>query len=267
MIVLMTDFGLKDPYVGIMKGVIKKTFPLAEIIDLTHDIPPHNVRIAHFVLKNAHRHFPEGTVFVAVVDPGVGTVRRPLAIKSGDFFFVGPDNGIFGFLKEADFGITKAVELTERRYYYKETPDGTFHGRDIFAPAAAHIKSGVPLSRLGTPVQEIKNIETPQCREIPGGIDIPLLHTDRFGNLIFSLTKEEFAALTKGGKFSLRLGNHKIDTISENYQSDIPIIALFNSYGLLEIAAPSESAADILEISGKSDKATVYVTLNLREGE
>jgi S-adenosylmethionine hydrolase len=264
MIVLMTDFGLKDPYVGIMKGVIKKTFPLAEIIDLTHDIPPQSVRIAHFVLKNSCRHFPEGTVFVAVIDPDVGTARRPLAIKSGDFFFVGPDNGIFGFLKEADFGMIEAVELTEKRYYYKAVPDGTFHGRDIFAPTAAHIKSGVPLSRLGTPVQEIKNIETPQCRQVPGGIDIPLLHTDRFGNLIFSLTRDEFAALTKGGPFLLRLGNQKIESISENYRSVMPVIALFNSYGLLEIAAPSESAANILEIAEKLEKTTVYATLTLR---
>jgi S-adenosylmethionine hydrolase len=264
MIVLITDFGLKDPYVGIMKGVIKKTFPLVEIIDLTHDIPPQNIRIAHFVLKNAYPHFPEETVFVAIVDPGVGTDRKPLAIKSGDFFFVGPDNGIFGFLKEPDFVITEAVELTEKRYYYKETPDATFHGRDIFAPAAAHIKSGVPLFRLGTPVEEIESIDIPQCRKIPGGIDIPLLHTDRFGNLIFSLTRDEFAALTKDGTFSLRLGNQKIETISENYQSDMPVIALFNSYGLLEIATPSESAADILEISEKLEKTTVYATLTLR---
>ncbi|MBW2636398.1 MAG: SAM-dependent chlorinase/fluorinase [Deltaproteobacteria bacterium] len=264
MIVLMTDFGLKDPYVGIMKGVIKKTFPLAEIIDLTHDIPPHNIKIAHFVLKNAHPHFPEGTVFVAVVDPGVGTARRPLAIRGGDFFFVGPDNGIFSFLMEPGFGIIEAVELTEKRFYYKETPDGTFHGRDIFAPAAAHIKGGVPLSRLGTPVEKITSIDTPQCREVRGGIDIPLLHTDRFGNLIFSLTGDEFAALTKGGTFLLRLGNQKIETISGNYQSDMPVIALFNSYGLLEIAAPSGSAAEILDISGKSEKAPVYITLTLR---
>jgi S-adenosylmethionine hydrolase len=264
MIVLMTDFGLKDPYVGIMKGVIKKTFPLAEIIDLTHDIPPQNVRIAHFVLKNAYRHFPEGTVFVAVVDPGVGTARRPLAIKSGDFFFVGPDNGLFGFLNEADFGMTEAVELTEKRYYYKETPDGTFHGRDIFVPIAAHITSGVPLSRLGTPVKKITSIDIPTCREVAEGIDIPLLHTDRFGNLIFSLPREEFASLTKGGTFSLRLRNQKIGTISENYQSNIPVIALFNSYGLLEIAAPSGSAAEILKISGNEEKTTVYITLTLR---
>ncbi len=263
MIVLMTDFGLKDPYVGIMKGVIKKTFPLAEIIDLTHDIPPHNVRIGHFVLKNAYRHFPEGTVFVAVVDPGVGTARKPLAIKSGDFFFVGPDNGIFGFLREGDDGMTEAVELTEKRYYYKEIPDGTFHGRDIFAPAAAHIKSGVPLSRLGRMVEEIQPITIPACREAPGKIEIPLLHRDRFGNLIFSLTRDEFAALTKDGNFSLRLGNQKIDTISENYQAEIPIIALFNSYGLLEIAAPSQSAAEILKIPEESENAAVYATLTI----
>jgi len=263
MIVLMTDFGLKDPYVGIMKGVIKKTFPLAEIIDLTHDIPPHNVKIAHFILRNAHRHFPEETVFVAVVDPGVGTTRVPLAIRSGTFFFLGPDNGTFAFLKEPDFGITEAVELSERRYYYREIPDGTFDGRDIFAPAAAHIQSGVPLSRLGTPVKEIKGIDTPVNREVPGGIDIPLLHTDRFGNLIFSLTREKFFALAKKGKFSLIVGNQKIDTISETYQSNMPVIALFNSYGLLEIAAPSGSAAEILEMSGNEEKATVYITLTL----
>ncbi|MEA3471004.1 MAG: SAM-dependent chlorinase/fluorinase [Thermodesulfobacteriota bacterium] len=264
MIVLMTDFGFKDPYVGIMKGVIKKTFPPADIIDLTHDIPSHNVKIANFVLKNSYRHFPKETIFVAVVDPGVGTAQRPLAIKSGNFFFVGPDNGLFGFLKEADFRMTDAVELTENRYYYRETPDSTFHGRDIFAPVAAHIKSGVPLNRLGTPVEEIKSIDTPACREVPGGVDIPLLHIDRFGNLIFSITREEFVTLTGGGKFLLRFSNQKIATLSENYQSEMSVIALFNSYGLLEIAAPSQSAADILEISGKSEKATVYATLNFR---
>jgi S-adenosylmethionine hydrolase len=261
MIVLMTDFGLKDPYVGIMKGVIKKISPQSEIIDLTHEIPPHNITVASFVLKHSCEHFPDKTVFVAVVDPGVGTHRKPVAIKTDRFFFIGPDNGTFSFVKEKSFGKAEFTELTEKRYYYRENPDNTFHGRDIFAPVAAYIEKGVPFSRLGTPVDAIYTIDMPEYRETPGGIEIPLMHTDHFGNLIFSLTREIFEKLRKGRSFTLDFLNYRIDEISPNYESGSPLIALFNSYGLLEIAAPSQSAVGLTKLSEFERKESIFVTL------
>lgn len=263
MIVLMTDFGLKDPYVGIMKGVIKKISPSSEIIDLTHEIPPQNIATGHFMLRHSYKHFPDKTVFVSVVDPGVGTLRRAISIKTDKHYFVGPDNGLFGFLHDERFGDKQVIHLTNTRYFYKMKPDRTFHGRDIFAPIAAHIDSGVMFSELGTPVEGFASFKMTECITKGDEIRIPLLHIDRFGNLIFSMTRDELEERLKGKNFTIEIGDCKIDRISENYDEDSALIALFNSYGLLEIAAPSQSAAKILGLSVGEDSAPVYLKLRV----
>jgi len=264
MIVLMTDFGMKDPYVGIMKGVIKKISPSSEIIDLTHEIPPQNIAIGHFILKHSYEHFPDKTVFVSVVDPGVGTLRRAISIKTDKHYFVGPDNGLFGFLRDERFEKKKVIHLNNSRYFYKENPERTFHGRDIFAPIAAHIDNGVMFSELGTPVEDFASLKMTESITKGDEIRIPLLHVDRFGNLIFSMTKEELEKRLKGKNFTIEIGDCKIDRISENYDKDSALIALFNSYGLLEIAAPSKSAAKILGLPGGEYPAPVYIKLRVR---
>ncbi len=250
MIVLMTDFGSKDPYTGIMKGVIKQISPSADIIDLIHEIPSYNVAIAYFLLKHSYVHFPEQTIFVAVVDPGVGTSRKPIAIRTEHYYFVGPDNGIFGFLSEPKMAESMAIiQLNKTQYYYREKTCHTFHGRDIFAPAAAHLDQGIDFFKLGERIDSIQSVSLPRWGKRPKGIDIPLIHIDHFGNLIFSITKEEFLAFTKKKRFSLMFKGHTINSISKCYESEKPFIALFNSYNLLEITAPSYSAAIQMQVS------------------
>jgi S-adenosyl-L-methionine hydrolase (adenosine-forming) len=145
---LLTDFGLNDVYVGVMKGVIAQVNPQLRVIDLTHQIPPQNVTAAQFNLMNAYPYFPPGTVHVAVVDPGVGGTRRAIAIQLAEAFLVGPDNGLLSGVV-AQKQVIQAVELTNTRYWRNATPSSTFHGRDIFASVGAHLASGVAIAEMG----------------------------------------------------------------------------------------------------------------------
>lgn len=264
MIVLMSDFGLIDPYVGIMKGVIKTISPSSEIVDLTHDIPPLNILIAQFILKHSYEYFPDNTVFVCVVDPGVGTDRKAIAIQSGKYYFVGPDNGLFGFLHDKKFEGRRVIHLTKNHYFYKMKSNLTFQGRDIFAPIAAHIDSGAVFSELGSHVDGFENLQIPESIERGQEIEIPLLHIDRFGNMIFSMTRDKFEEKVGAAQFSIYVGDHKIERVSKNYDENEALMALFNSYGLLEIAAPSNNAAKFLGIS-EYDRA-MFVKMRLRIG-
>lgn len=261
----MTDFGLRDPYVGIMKGVIKKVAPASEIIDLTHDIPPQNVRTAHFVLRHSCRHFPDGTIFVCVVDPGVGTDRRTIAVRAAGHYFVGPDNGIFSFLCDKGGEDRQVIQLTNADYFYMRNPSGTFDGRDIFAPVAAHIDKGAILSDMGDPVDDIVVLPIDECIDRGEETDIPLLHVDRFGNMIFAMTREQWETKTGGKEFSLSVGSHHIERISDHYDEDTTLVALYNSYGLLEIAAPSKNAAHMLCISGDSQPVKAVLRVRSRD--
>lgn len=254
MIILLTDFGLSDPYAGIMKGVIKRISPTSEILDLTHQVPPGNVPLARFLLERSFPFFQEKTIFLAVVDPGVGTARRPLAVRAGGYYFVGPDNGIFQFIEDLPLAPAEAVELDRPEFYLKHPPCGTFHGRDIFAPAAAHLDRGIPLYRLGSPVEGIAALPGPAVRKTERGLEVPLIHVDHFGNLIFGLMERDFEKEVQKGPFTIHFAGRSIDRISRHYGSDRPLIALFDSYGLLEIAAPSGSAASLLGVSAPSGK-------------
>jgi len=261
MIVLMTDFGAADPYAGIMKGVIKGISPASDIIDLTHDIPPQNIPVGYFVLKHSCMHFPRGTVFAAVVDPGVGTSRKAIAVKTKDFIFLGPDNGILGFVREEGFGLEEIREIANREYFYRKEPGTTFHGRDVFAPVAAHIDRGADFESLGRNLDSITTMQIPARRITEKGVEIPLLHIDHFGNMIYSITEDDFRGVTRNGDFTLTLMGHAVTEISEHYRSDHPLIALFNSYGLLEIAAPSGNAASMVGLAKGATGEQVYVRL------
>lgn len=161
MIAVLTDFGTLDPYVGIMKGVMLGINPVAQIVDLTHAVVRHNVREGAFLLANSVRYFPRGTVFLAVVDPGVGGARRPLAADAGGYQFVGPDNGLLSYALD-DLGGGRAVALTESAFRLPQV-SYTFHGRDVFAPAAAYLSMGTPLDALGTPVTDAVKLPAPKA--------------------------------------------------------------------------------------------------------
>lgn len=184
-IALLTDFGLTDIYVGVMKGVIQKICPQAQIIDVTHAIQPQNTRHGAFTLLNAYRYFPPGTIFVVVVDPGVGSDRRLVAARAGDYTFVAPDNGVLSYTL-AELGDVCAVELTNPAYRLPHV-SATFHGRDIFAPTAAHLATGVDLDDLGTPLAQLSDFPMPDLVVDGDMIVGEVLHIDHFGNILTSI--------------------------------------------------------------------------------
>ncbi|MEM1427417.1 MAG: SAM-dependent chlorinase/fluorinase, partial [Cyanobacteria bacterium P01_H01_bin.130] len=186
LIAMVSDFGAIDNYVGVMKGVIFNLFSGGQIADITHQIPPQNVRAAQFALATAVDYFPVGTVFLAVVDPGVGTTRRAIALRTERYQFIGPDNGLFSTVLQRHRAIA-AVQLDNPIYWRSPDPSATFHGRDIFAPAAAHLAAGVPLENLGTAIapETLTQLTPPTPTPMDqGGWLGEIQYVDRFGNLV-----------------------------------------------------------------------------------
>lgn len=184
-ITLLTDFGTEDEYVGVMKGVILSIAPHVRLVDLSHQIPPQDVRRAAFFLSSVVPYFPPDTVHLAVVDPGVGTERRPLAIRAPVGMFAGPDNGLFSYVL-TEVPKWAAVELRNPAYRLPSVSN-TFHGRDIFAPAAAHLSAGVPLEALGPPVADLLRLPVPRLEVQGNRLEGEILYADRFGNLVTSI--------------------------------------------------------------------------------
>ncbi|MCC7353083.1 MAG: SAM-dependent chlorinase/fluorinase [Anaerolineae bacterium] len=244
-ITLTTDFGLSDGYVGIMKGVILGICPQATLVDLTHEIPPQNVRQAAYVLKAATPYYPPGTIHVVVVDPGVGGARRPLAIQTPNALFIGPDNGVFTpiLLQETLYRKPPAIVHLDQPRYWLATVSHTFHGRDIFAPVAAHLANGVSLSALGTQITDAVVLNVPRPARQPGGsIAGEVIYVDRFGNLITNIPA---AWLPPEGKWVFEIRQKRINGLSPNYAA-VPtgsLLAIVSSEETLEIAQREGSAA------------------------
>jgi len=247
LIALLTDFGTEDHYAGTMKGVILGICPDATLVDITHDIAPHDVMAGALELAAAYKYFPAGTIFVAVVDPGVGSARRGFAADTGDYRFVAPDNGVLTqVLRETP--AKKMVELTERRYA-RPTVSRTFEGRDRFAPAAAWLAKGIELTALGRPAGTIHRLDLPQPAVDTETITGEVLRVDRFGNLITNIDRKTFDKLA-GAALEIRVGSHQIAKVVSTY-ADAPIgevVALFGSTDHLEIAANGASAATALDL-------------------
>ncbi|UCH36239.1 MAG: SAM-dependent chlorinase/fluorinase [Armatimonadota bacterium] len=248
-ITLLTDFGLHDHFAGVMKGVILGICPDAAIVDITHDLPAQNVAEAAFVLACAYPYFPARTVHVAVVDPGVGGGRRPLAARCGEHLFVGPDNGIFSYVF-ADAEDWQAVAITNPECRLPKT-SATFHGRDVFAPAAAHLAAGMGLEALGPVVTDPVPLDVPTPVETDAGLEAHVLHVDRFGNLVTDLTEERFAAWLGGndaGGVVIQAGPASIEGIAECYDAvaEGRPLAIFGSAGRLEISVNRGSASELL---------------------
>ncbi|HEY43163.1 MAG TPA: SAM-dependent chlorinase/fluorinase [Anaerolineae bacterium] len=273
-IALLTDFGEQDVYVGIMKGVINGIAPHANMIDLTHSVPPGDIHKAAFELYQAVSYFPLGTIFLVVVDPGVGTARRPVALSWPERICVGPDNGIFTYLL-ATRGEPTSVELRSSAYRLKEVSN-TFHGRDIFAPAAVHLACGVELEELGPPAKDLFRIPLPRLELIEGPLVLgQILHSDRFGNLITSIGVLRLegddvllepwlphcppARLPAAG-LRLRLPNSVYLSISSTYADVSPgeAVAYIGSLGLLEIAVNQARAVDVLPVTAGQEVVLSY---------
>ena len=246
-IVLMTDFGLSDTYVGQMKGVILSLAPSAQIIDLTHAITAQNVAQGAFLLGNSAPYFPEGAIFIAVVDPGVGTSRKAIAVETARHIFLAPDNGLLSALFQAG-EVTRCVTINNERYMLP-TRSSTFHGRDVFSPAAAHLASGVMLQELGPNIDpaECTRIPLPGCQSRDNGAswEGTIICTDHFGNLITSLDSE---VLDRSKQWFVDAGSCKELPLSATYGevADQQPLAYTGSSGMIEIAIRNGNAAIVL---------------------
>ncbi len=241
-ITLTTDFGTRDVWVAAMKGVILGIAPGARLVDVTHEVAPYNIAEGALALEAAAPYFPRGTVHVAVVDPGVGTARRGLALVARGQVFVGPDNGLFTpFLGGTGW---TAFELVAPEYR-RPTPSRTFHGRDVFAPAAAHLAAGVEPARLGPRVTDPVRLGWPEPRRTAAGIAGVVVHVDRFGNLVTSIPAEAIAAL--GNDAVVGVASRRLPLVG-TYGELGPgrAGALAGSTGRLEIAVREGSAARLL---------------------
>ncbi|PIE61115.1 MAG: hypothetical protein CSA29_04990 [Desulfobacterales bacterium] len=247
-IVLLTDFGCKDPFVGMMKGVIAGIAPGSAVIDLTHDIRPQDVFQGAFALYRSASYFPKGTVFCAVVDPGVGTNRNAVAIQTQNFTFVGPDNGLLWPAAAAD-GIFDTVTLNHHGYFL-DTISNTFHGRDLFAPVAAHIHLGVDPVLMGTPLNRPVVLDIPTPEPAGDALILTVLDEDRFGNLTLNITPASFNTHCKSD-FFLEIGGICITDVYDTYGDapDNTPFLLGGSSGYMEIAVKNGSAALNLEAS------------------
>ena len=245
---LMTDFGVKDGTVGVMKGVIWGICPTAQISDLSHMIQAQNIHEAAFHFARSVPYFPKDSVHVVVVDPGVGTRRRSLAGRIGDWFYVGPDNGsITGLLERAEVQGWKCefVELTQKKYWLKNVSH-TFHGRDIFSPVAAHLANGVPLHELGTPITDPVRILMPKPVKTEFGWRGEIVHIDHFGNILSNIRIENLGdAMEKKGRILVRIKNLEINGLVDTF-GERPVgdwVALVGSTGNLGISVVNGNAA------------------------
>jgi len=247
-IALLSDFGSRDHYAGTMKAVMLTICPDVTFVDISHDVPPHDVLDGALQLAASARYFPAGTIFLAVVDPGVGSSRRGIAAEAGDYRFVAPDNGVLTAVFR-DWAPKKIVELTERRYA-RPTVSRTFEGRDRFAPAAAWLAKGIQLTALGRPAPDYHRIDIPMPQVDEASITGVVLRIDRFGNVVTNIDRRSVESAARSGTMAVLAGGHTIGRLVATYADIQPgeICALFGSTDHLELAANSESAAERLQL-------------------
>lgn len=241
-IALVTDFGTEDYYVGAMKGVILSIDPRAVIVDITHDIKPQKISTAAFILAACYRDFPRGTIFVCVVDPGVGSARRRIMVESESRIFVGPDNGVFGFTLNDGSTITSI----ENEKYFSHPVSNTFHGRDIFAPVAAHLSLGVKPGEIGSKITDPVILPNESSKRIDEyTVNGRVIHIDRFGNIVTNVTSELWSDTVE-----LIVSGHSIIERREFYAGAEPgkLFAVPGSAGFIEISINGGSAAKFLAV-------------------
>jgi S-adenosylmethionine hydrolase len=246
-ITLTTDFGLADSYVAAMKGVILRIAPRAVLVDITHLVPPQDVRRAGMVLRNAAPYFPAGTIHVAVVDPGVGSARRPIAVRTPLAIFVGPDNGLFTHVLADDTPARPHAIHLDNPQVWLPAVSHTFHGRDIFAPAAAHLAAGMPFEQVGTPIDDPVLLPAAGAQRLPEGMIRGHVEAiDHFGNLISDVPARWLA----GGDWTVHIGGQDLPGLSATY-ADVPpgaVLALIGSSGRLEVSVRDGHAARYLGV-------------------
>lgn len=248
-ITLTTDFGLTDPYVAMMKGVILSINPVARLVDISHQIGSGSIFQAAVLIRETVPFFAKGTVHVAVVDPGVGSDRRLIGIETESHYFVGPDNGVFWPVIQ-DHHCTKIVELTEKGYFLPHVSH-TFHGREIFAPVAAHLSLGVELERMGPVITDPTPTSIPRPLEKKGHLYGQIIRVDNFGNLVTNIHSKELAHFLQSDQPQIEVGRLFIQKLSETYSNceEGEPLALINSSNLLEIAVNLGRASECIGIN------------------
>jgi S-adenosyl-L-methionine hydrolase (adenosine-forming) len=244
-ITLTTDFGRPDWFVGTMKGVILGIRPGAVIVDISHEISFGDIRSAAFALMASCRYFPKGTIHVAIVDPGVGSARKAIAVKTADYFLVGPDNGVLSFALRREK--IKAVHRLENSKYFLRPVSRTFHGRDIFAPVAAHLSRGVSIGKLGPAQSDLIRLDWPEVKARMNRIEGEVIYVDRFGNAITNIENRRLNSSNRPEVFS---GRKRLCPVKAYYQS-VPVgdaVAVPGSTGFLEICINGGSAARKLKL-------------------
>jgi S-adenosyl-L-methionine hydrolase (adenosine-forming) len=259
-IALLTDFGSRDHYAGTMKGVMVGICPDAVLVDITHDVTAHDVLEGALQLASSYRYFPHGTIFLAVVDPGVGSARRGIAAETADYRFVAPDNGVLTAVLRED-PPRRIVELTERRYA-RPTVSRTFEGRDRFAPAAAWLAKGIQLSALGRPAGDYHQLEIPRPAVSEDVLSGTVLQVDRFGNLVTNIDRRTFDAFARHQPIQIVAAGQPVGRLVSTYSEIGPqeICALFGSSDRLELAAHAGSAESVLGVGRKA-------TIEIRRGK
>lgn len=255
LLTLLTDFGEADPYVGVMKGVALGINRSLSFVDLTHQVRPQDILEGAFLLGTAWRYFPQGTIHLAVVDPGVGTSRKALAVEGAGHTFLAPDNGLLSFVlpPEPPPGIPsfqpyqsslpkgfRAYALTNPRYWLPRV-SSTFHGRDVFAPVAAHLSLGVPFEELGEPVQAMVRLTIPTPYKEGDRLTGCVLHIDRFGNIVTNVPGDMLAGL--GQNVNVEIGGRRVQGLAQTYGSGKGLAALIGSNGYLEVSLANGDAA------------------------
>lgn len=258
-IALLTDFGTQDYYAGTMKGVILKINPHTQIVDISHEVPPQDIMDGAYFLYASYQYFPKGTIFVVVVDPGVGTERKIICVKTQDYIFLAPDNGVLTFALN-NSKIEKKIFVTNSRYFLN-TVSSTFHARDIFAPVAAHISLGLNLNQLGREINSIERINFPKPTLHKNTLEGKIIYIDRFGNIVTNISKKDFENFRKkilSKSFEIKIENRHIRKISCSYSEARlgRVLAIFGSTNLLEVSINQGNAAKILKVK-RGDRITL----------
>jgi S-adenosylmethionine hydrolase len=262
---LTTDFGLTDHYVGAMKGVILGINPQVQLVDISHGVVSHDVLDGALTIAQAYHYFPSGTVHLVVVDPGVGSARRPILAVSGKHSFIAPDNGVLSLVYEREERVT--VYQIEASHYYLQPVSNTFHGRDIFAPIAAWVSKGVEAAKIGTEITDFVRFAVPKPKRDGGVVKGVVLKVDRFGNLVTNLTPELMPELFSDPPvgFSMTVGKATVSTVRTNYAQGAAreVFAILGSMGFIEVSGNRTPAS---QIAGVGRGAVVEVTLQIGIG-
>ena len=258
LITLMTDFGTSDHYVGVMKGVMLNINQQVQIVDITHAIPPQDIHGAAFLIDSAYRYFPTGTIHVIVVDPGVGSERRAIVCRTETTYFVCPDNGILTHILHNEKHV-HAIAV-ENSVYFLPQVSNTFHGRDIFAPVAAHLSRGVPIDELGSPVARTLQLPIPKLQVTDKVVIGHIVWIDSFGNLVTNISHEIVDALEGRDSVVIHAGNTEIYYFNRSYAESTvgEPLAIVGSFNRLEISINQGNAAQTLGLK-RGDTITVYV--------